>query len=64
MDWPHQRGGGYGDNSLADLEEDFLKTLFNFTGVNDVEIIRAEEVSMSEFKARAVANAMQKNQAI
>jgi len=32
--------------------------------VNDVEIIRAEEVSMSEFKARAVANAMQKNQAI
>ncbi len=58
------RGGGYGDNSLADLEEDFLKTLFNFTGVNDVEIIRAEGVSISEFEDEAVANAMQKIQAI
>lgn len=58
------RGGVYGDNSPADFQEDFLKTIFNFTGVNDVEIIRAEGVSMSEFKARAVANAMQKIQAI
>ena len=58
------RGGVYGDNSPADFQEDFLKTIFNFTGVNDVEIIRAEGVSMSEFKDQAVANAMQKIQAI
>lgn len=32
--------------------------------MNDVEIIRAEGVSMSEFKDQALANAMQKNQAI
>ena len=58
------RGGVYGDNSPADFQEDFLKTIFNFTGVNDVEIIRAEGVSMPEFKDQAVANAMQKIQAI
>ena len=58
------RGGVYGENSPADFQEDFLKTIFNFTGVNDVEIIRAEGVSMSEFKDQAVANAMQKIQAI
>lgn len=55
---------GIVDNNLADLQEDFLKTIFNFTGVNDVEIIRAEGVSMPEFKDQAVANAMQKIQAI
>ena len=54
----------YGDNSPADFQEDFLKTIFNFTGVNDVEIIRAEGVSMPECKDKAVANAMQKIQAI
>ena len=58
------RGGVYGDNSPADFQEDFLKTIFNFTGVNDVEIIRAEGVSMPECKDKAVANAMQKIQAI
>ena len=58
------RGGVYGDNSPADFQEDFLKTIFNFTGVNDVEIIRAEGVSMPECKDQAVANAMQKIQAI
>lgn len=58
------RGGIYGDNSPADFQEDFLKTIFNFTGVNDVQVIRAEGVSMSEFKDQAVAKALQQIQAI
>lgn len=50
----------YGDNSPADFQEDFLKTIFNFTGVNDVEIIRAEGLAVTELKDQAIANAMQK----
>ncbi len=38
------RGGVYGENSPADYQEGLLKTVFSFTGVNDVEIIRAEGV--------------------
>ena len=39
------RGGVYGENSPVDFQEGFLKTVFNFTGVTDVEIIRAETPS-------------------
>ena len=38
----------------------YLSRCVKFTGVNDVEIIRAEGVSMPECKDKAVANAMQK----
>ncbi|MFH7765381.1 FMN-dependent NADH-azoreductase [Acinetobacter sp. BSP-28] len=53
------RGGVYGENSPADFQEGFLKTVFNFTGVSDVEIIRAEGVNMgAELKDQAVASAL------
>jgi FMN-dependent NADH-azoreductase len=53
------RGGVYGENSPADFQEGFLKTVFNFTGVNDVEIIRAEGLNMGEeLKAQAISTAL------
>ncbi|OTG84544.1 FMN-dependent NADH-azoreductase [Acinetobacter sp. ANC 5054] len=59
------RGGVYGDNSPVDYQEGFLKTVFNFTGVNDVEIIRAEGVNMgAEMKQQAMSAAQAKIQAI
>ena len=59
------RGGVYGENSPADFQEGFLKTVFNFTGVNDVEIIRAEGVNMGpELKAKAIESALSQVQAL
>ena len=59
------RGGVYGENSPVDFQEDFLKTVFNFTGVTDVEIIRAEGVNMGpELKDKAIAAALAQVQAI
>lgn len=42
------RGGVYGDDSVLDFQEKFLKTVFGFTGVQDIQVIRAEGVSMGE----------------
>jgi FMN-dependent NADH-azoreductase len=59
------RGGVYGENSPVDFQEDFLKTVFNFTGVTDVEIIRAEGVNMGpELKDKAIAAALAQVQTI
>ena len=59
------RGGVYGADSPADFQEGLLKTVFGFTGVNDVEIIRAEGVNMgAELKDKALADAMAQIQAI
>ena len=53
------RGGVYGDNSPADFQEGFLKTVFNFTGVNQVEVVRAEGVNMGEeMKNKAIEAAL------
>ncbi|MGE8652933.1 MULTISPECIES: FMN-dependent NADH-azoreductase [unclassified Acinetobacter] len=59
------RGGVYGENSPVDYQEGFLKAVFNFTGVNDIEIIRAEGVNMGpDMKAQALASAQSQIQAI
>ncbi len=59
------RGGVYGENSPVDFQEGFLKTVFNFTGVTDVEIIRAEGVNMGpELKDKAIAAALAQVHAI
>lgn len=53
------RGGVYGDNSTMDFQEGFLKTVLNFTGVTQVEVIRAEGVNMSPaLKDQAIATAL------
>ena len=46
-------------NSPVDFQEGFLKTVFNFTGVNDVEIIRAEGVNMGPVESRFRFNVQQ-----
>ena len=59
------RGGVYGENSPVDFQEGFLKTVFNFTGVNDVEIIRAEGINMgTESKDQAIASALAQVQSL
>ena len=53
------RGGVYGDNSPADFQEGFLKTVFNFTGVEQVDVVRAEGVNMGEeLKNKAIEAAL------
>ena len=59
------RGGVYGENSPVDFQEGMLKTVFGFTGVNDVDVIHAEGVNMgAEMKDKAMADAMAKIQVI
>lgn len=55
------RGGVYGDNSPVDFQEGLLKAVFNFTGVTDVNVIRAEGVNMGEdIKTQAINVALAK----
>ena len=52
------RGGAYGDDSPADFQESYLRHLFGFLGVTDIEFVRAEGVAHGpEQKARALAQA-------
>lgn len=41
------RGGMYGDNSPADFQEAYLRQVFNFLGITDIEFVRAEGVAYS-----------------
>ena len=55
------RGGVYGDNSPVDFQEGLLKAVLNFTGVTDVQVIRAEGVNMGEdIKTQAINVALAK----
>jgi FMN-dependent NADH-azoreductase len=52
------RGGQYGDSSPADFQEAYLRQVFGFIGVTDLEIIRAEGVAYSpQHRADALAAA-------
>ena len=52
------RGGMYGDNSPADFQEAYLKQVFGFLGVDDVQIVRAEGVAYSpQHRADAITAA-------
>jgi FMN-dependent NADH-azoreductase len=42
------RGGIYGDVSPADFQESYLRHVFGFLGVTELEIVRAEGVAYSE----------------
>lgn len=54
------RGGVYGENSPVDFQEGILKTVFTFTGVSDIEVIRAEGVNMgAESKETAMTSAFE-----
>ncbi|HEY5782748.1 MAG TPA: NAD(P)H-dependent oxidoreductase, partial [Lysobacter sp.] len=41
------RGGIYGDTSPADFQESYLRHVFGFLGITDIEIVRAEGVAYS-----------------
>jgi len=52
------RGGLYGDNSPADFQEAYLRQVFGFLGVTDIEFVRAEGVAYSpQHRADALATA-------
>lgn len=51
------RGGIHGEQT--DFQESYLKTFFSLLGVNDVRVVRAEGVNLSEeSKASAIASAL------
>ncbi len=51
------RGGNYGDDSPMDFQEGLLETFFNFIGIDDITVIRAEGVGMPEGREKAMASA-------
>jgi FMN-dependent NADH-azoreductase len=54
------RGGVYSEGAMADFDfqETYLKRLFGFLGVTDIEFVRAEGVNLGpDQKAQAVASA-------
>ena len=52
------RGGQYGDASPADFQEAYLRQVFGFLGVTELEIVRAEGVAYSDqHRADALAAA-------
>lgn len=52
------RGGAYGDASPADFQEAYLRQVFGFLGIRDLDFVRAEGVAMSpERRAEALAAA-------
>ena len=52
------RGGAYGDASPADFQETYLRQVFGFLGVTDIQMVRAEGVGMSpQHRAEALAGA-------
>jgi len=52
------RGGAYGDASPADFQETYLRQVFGFLGITDIQVVRAEGVGMSpQHRAEALASA-------
>ena len=41
------RGGVYGESSPADFQEAYLRQVFSFLGITDIEFVRAEGVAYS-----------------
>ena len=53
------RGGAYGDASPADFQEAYLRQVFGFLGIRDIDFVRAEGVALSpEHRAAAIAKAV------
>jgi FMN-dependent NADH-azoreductase len=55
------RGGFYGDDSgraHLDFQEDYLRQVFGFVGVTDIEFVRAEGIGLGpDHRAKALGNA-------
>jgi FMN-dependent NADH-azoreductase len=56
------RGGVYSEGAMQalDFQEAYLRKLFGFLGVTDIEVVRAEGVNLSpENKVRALTRALE-----
>ncbi|TKR33378.1 FMN-dependent NADH-azoreductase [Luteimonas gilva] len=52
------RGSAHGDDAPSDFQEPYLRFLFGFIGIKDVQFVRAEGVGLSpEHRAEALAKA-------
>lgn len=52
------RGSAHGDNAASDFQEPYLRFLFGFIGINNVEFVRAEGVGLSpQHRVEALAAA-------
>jgi FMN-dependent NADH-azoreductase len=52
------RGGAYGESNPADFQEAYLRQLFGFLGIDDIEFVRAEGVGLSpQHREQALAAA-------
>lgn len=52
------RGGIYGDASPADFQEAYLRQVFGFLGITDIEFVRAEGIAYSpQHRTDALASA-------
>ena len=58
------RVGNYGDDSPIDFQESLLETFFNFIGIDDITVIRAEGVGMPEGRKKAMASAKEQIDAL
>lgn len=55
------RGSAFGDGHAADFQEPYLRQVFGFLGVTDIEFVRAEGVGLSpEHRAKAMEAALEK----
>lgn len=55
------RGSAFGDGNAADFQEPYLRHVFGFLGITDVEFVRAEGLGLSpEHRAAAMAAAIAK----
>ena len=53
------RGSAYGENSPADFQEAYLRQVFGFLGVTDIEFVRAEGLGLSpDHRAKAMQAAL------
>ncbi|NLR76290.1 FMN-dependent NADH-azoreductase [Leeia aquatica] len=55
------RGGLYGSANAMDHQEAYLKTVFQFLGLSDVQIIRAEGVNMGDSMRQQALQAAQQD---
>ena len=60
------RGGIYSDGPMAayDFQETYLRTVFGFIGITDVEFVRAEGVAMQDVRDAAIERALRQASAI
>ena len=52
------RGGVYDDASPADFQDAYLRHVFGFLGITDIDFVRAQGVANPDQKQRAVAQAL------